>query len=73
MAIARLRSVVLDCPHPRELAEFYTGVLGGEVDASADDWVVLAVSGSVSRSSSPMILLPRPGRLASGLSSSIST
>ena len=33
MALARMRSVVLDCPDPRSLAEFYQGVLGGDVDA----------------------------------------
>jgi len=29
--IARMRSVVLDCPEPLELAEFYRRLLGGEV------------------------------------------
>ena len=45
MSLARMRSVVLDCPDPRALAEFYRGVLGGEVDADVDDWVVLTVDG----------------------------
>lgn len=45
MSLARIRSVVLDCPDPRALADFYSGVLGGEVDAEADDWVVLRVGG----------------------------
>ena len=45
MPLARMRSVVLDCPNPRALADFYRGVLGGEVDDSADDWVVLTVDG----------------------------
>lgn len=45
MLLARMRSVVLDCPNPRALAEFYQGVLGGEVDADVDDWVVLTVDG----------------------------
>lgn len=43
MPLARIRSVVLDCPDPRALADFYLGVLGGEVDAEAEDWVVLTV------------------------------
>ncbi len=45
MPLARMRSVVIDCPNPRALAEFYAGVLGGEVDADVDDWVVLTVNG----------------------------
>src|SRR4051794_11542022 len=28
---ARLRTVVLDCPEPRALAEFYRGLLGGDI------------------------------------------
>ena len=45
MALARMRSVVLDCPDPRALAEFYRGVLGGEITFVEDDWVVLTVEG----------------------------
>ena len=45
MPLARMRSVVLDCPNPRELAGFYLGVLGGALDAEEDDWVVLTVDG----------------------------
>jgi catechol 2,3-dioxygenase-like lactoylglutathione lyase family enzyme len=45
MALARMRSVVLDCPHPRSLADFYRGVLGGNVDGVEEDWVVLTVDG----------------------------
>ena len=45
MALARLQSVVLDCPRPRLLAEFYQGVLGGDVDSVEEDWVVLRVDG----------------------------
>jgi catechol-2,3-dioxygenase len=40
-----LGAVVLDCPDPFDLAEFYRGVLGGEVTANGDDWVDLAVAG----------------------------
>ena len=39
--IGKLRSVVLDCPDPRQLARFYEGVLGGSITAEDDDWVVL--------------------------------
>jgi len=41
--IGRLRSVVLDTKDPRQLAAFYAGVLGGEVEAQDDTWVVLTV------------------------------
>ncbi|MET8633720.1 VOC family protein [Streptomyces sp. NPDC004074] len=39
---ARMRSVVLDCPDPRALAEFYAEVLGGTVEGDGD-WVDLLV------------------------------
>lgn len=35
--------VVIDCPDPRELAEFYGSMLGWEPESGADDdWVVLS-------------------------------
>lgn len=37
MAIARYPGIVIDCPEPRVLAAFYSGVLGWAVEAS-DDW-----------------------------------
>lgn len=40
MPIATLGSVVLDCPEPRKLADFYRAVLGWEEDPSGDaDWL----------------------------------
>lgn len=45
MPLARMRSVVLDCPDPRALAEFYRAVLGGQVTFAEEDWVVLTVEG----------------------------
>jgi catechol-2,3-dioxygenase len=39
--IARLRAVVLDCPDPRALAEFYRQLVGGEITHADDDWVNL--------------------------------
>ncbi|WP_393082202.1 VOC family protein [Streptomyces sp. LN704] len=59
MALAKLGVVVLDCPDPRALAEFYAEVLGGTVEseegdagtagttgtAGTADWVDLAVPG----------------------------
>ncbi|MET8778577.1 VOC family protein [Nocardia sp. NPDC050713] len=43
-AVGRLRSVVLDCPEPRELAKFYAALLGGVVideEDEDDTWVVV--------------------------------
>jgi len=44
MAVAELGVVVLDCPDPRALAEFYAGVLGGTVEGEGE-WVELRLSG----------------------------
>jgi predicted enzyme related to lactoylglutathione lyase len=38
MAIARFPGIVIDCPDPHALAEFYATVLGWTIDA-ASDWV----------------------------------
>jgi len=40
-AIARLRTVVLDCPDPAALADFYRQLLGGEIATAEADWVTL--------------------------------
>jgi catechol 2,3-dioxygenase-like lactoylglutathione lyase family enzyme len=39
--IGKLRSVVVDCKDPQELANFYAGVLGGSLHTEDDTWVVL--------------------------------
>jgi catechol 2,3-dioxygenase-like lactoylglutathione lyase family enzyme len=39
--IGKLRSVVLDTRDPARLADFYAELLGGEVEAEDDTWVVL--------------------------------
>lgn len=44
--IATLRNVVLDCPEPRRLAEFYAAVIGGTVEGDGD-WVDLVMPGRV--------------------------
>ncbi|MEW2077043.1 VOC family protein [Streptomyces sp. NPDC012403] len=41
--VARFRSVVLDCPDPRELAVFYAAVGGGTPVEEDPDWVVLQI------------------------------
>ena len=43
--VGQLRSVVFDCPRPRELAEFYAELLGAAVgEDEEDDWVVVVDS-----------------------------
>ena len=37
--------MVVDCPDPLALAEFYAALLGGKPEAEAEDWVVLHVPG----------------------------
>ena len=37
--IGTLQTVVLDCPDPLALAEFYSGALGGRIEPDGDDWV----------------------------------
>lgn len=41
MSIARMRAVVLDCPDPGALADFYRQLVGGEVTFADDEWVSL--------------------------------
>jgi predicted enzyme related to lactoylglutathione lyase len=36
--VVRLRSVVLDCPNPPDLAAFYAGLLGGRADTRDPQW-----------------------------------
>ena len=46
-ASVRLDTVVLDCPDPGELARFYSGLLGQEVDPDGDaTWQSLSGDGS---------------------------
>lgn len=39
--IGKLRSTVIDCRDPRQLATFYAGLLGGTLHEEDDTWVVL--------------------------------
>lgn len=39
--IGKLRSVVVDTKDPQALAEFYAGVLGGDIEAEDQDFIVL--------------------------------
>ncbi|MGI5501929.1 VOC family protein [Lentzea sp. CA-135723] len=45
--VGQLRSVVLDCPNPSELASFYEKLLGAErLDGGDDTWVVIVAQGT---------------------------
>ncbi len=44
-AIARMRSVVLDCPDPQALATFYSELLDWKITSVEDDWVVVEGAG----------------------------
>ncbi|MBO1336637.1 VOC family protein [Streptomyces sp. VRA16 Mangrove soil] len=61
MAIARFRTVVLDCPDPHALAAFYAALLGGAPahDPAEPDWVDLDVPGG-----HPLSFQESPGYVA---------
>jgi catechol 2,3-dioxygenase-like lactoylglutathione lyase family enzyme len=42
--IGRLHHVVLDCPDPASLAEFYSELLGQPITYRSEDWVVVAAN-----------------------------
>jgi catechol-2,3-dioxygenase len=45
--VGQLRSVVLDCPDPSELASFYEKLLGAERLAGGDEtWMVIVAGGT---------------------------
>jgi catechol 2,3-dioxygenase-like lactoylglutathione lyase family enzyme len=46
--IGRLHHVVIDCPDPASLAEFYSALLGLPVTYTSHDWVVVAESDATS-------------------------
>jgi hypothetical protein len=41
MSFATISTVVVDCPQPRQLAEFYAAVLGGDINDFRGDgsWI----------------------------------
>jgi catechol 2,3-dioxygenase-like lactoylglutathione lyase family enzyme len=43
--IGHLHTVVIDCPDPSGLADFYSELLGQPVTSREDDWVVVAGEG----------------------------
>jgi catechol 2,3-dioxygenase-like lactoylglutathione lyase family enzyme len=46
--IGRLHHVVVDCPEPAALADFYSAVLGLPVTYTSNDWVVIASNDTTS-------------------------
>ncbi|WP_327717495.1 VOC family protein [Streptomyces sp. NBC_00490] len=46
MTVARFRSVVIDCPDPLALAQFYAAIVGGTPSMEEADWVVLETPGA---------------------------
>jgi catechol 2,3-dioxygenase-like lactoylglutathione lyase family enzyme len=46
--IGRLHHVVIDCPDPATLAEFYSELVGLPVTYRSDDWVVIAENDTTS-------------------------
>jgi catechol 2,3-dioxygenase-like lactoylglutathione lyase family enzyme len=46
--IGRLHHVVIDCPDPALLAQFYSDLLGLPVTFSSDDWVVVSADEATS-------------------------
>jgi catechol 2,3-dioxygenase-like lactoylglutathione lyase family enzyme len=47
-AIGRLHHLILDCPDPRALADFYSALLGQPITYDSDDFVVVAASDTTS-------------------------
>lgn len=47
MAIASMRSIVLDCPDPQALARFYGALLDWKQIDADDQWVTLSDGGTV--------------------------
>ncbi|WP_214108828.1 VOC family protein [Acrocarpospora catenulata] len=41
MAIGSLSEIVIDCPDPMALAQFYAAIIGGEITRADVDWVTL--------------------------------
>ncbi len=46
--IGRVHHVVLDCPDPLALAEFYSALLGDPITYASEDWVVVSTSSQAS-------------------------
>jgi catechol 2,3-dioxygenase-like lactoylglutathione lyase family enzyme len=58
--IGRLAGIVIDCPEPRALAEFYEALLGARRVEDSTDWVTLRPDGGL-----PTVSLQRTDRFRS--------
>ncbi|MBB5785190.1 VOC family protein [Nonomuraea jabiensis] len=58
--IAQFRTVVLDCPDTRALAEFYSRLLGWPVIHADDEWAVVSDGGAPKRVGFQRVLDFRP-------------
>ncbi|MGB1503927.1 MAG: VOC family protein [Acidimicrobiales bacterium] len=60
MPIADYSLVALDCPEPRQLAEFYRAIIGGDIVKEDDDWVELrtANAATVAFQRAPGLVVP---------------
>jgi hypothetical protein len=59
-AVAKMRAVVLDCPEPRALAEFYRALVGGDITYADDDWSTYATARTCFSASSGPRTTSRP-------------
>jgi len=48
VVIGRLHHVILDCPDPRALAQFYSSLLGLDITYDSDDFVVVSADATTS-------------------------
>ena len=71
--IGRCHHVVIDCPDPASLADFYSELIGLPVTHRSADFVVISRDTTTSPSSSPRTTSPRSGRTRGVRSSSTST
>jgi catechol 2,3-dioxygenase-like lactoylglutathione lyase family enzyme len=60
--IGRLHHVVIDCPDPTALADFYSELLGLPVTYRSDDWVVISQNDTTSGIAFQLALDHQPPR-----------
>jgi catechol 2,3-dioxygenase-like lactoylglutathione lyase family enzyme len=58
--IGRLHHVVIDCPDPQVLAEFYSALLGLPITYTSTDWVVVAANDTSSGIAFQLVVNHRP-------------
>jgi catechol 2,3-dioxygenase-like lactoylglutathione lyase family enzyme len=60
--IGRCHHVVIDCPDPAALAEFYSVLIGLPVTYRSDDWVVISQDATTSGFAFQRVAVHRPPR-----------